>query len=77
MAAPDADWVYVRFVPTAGDVAAARGAGKRTFVSGPIVAKPAQNPSDADNWARSVAAGADGLLTDYALEFGRRFRGTR
>jgi glycerophosphoryl diester phosphodiesterase len=77
IAEPDADWVYLRFVPTAEDMAAIRAADKRAFVSGPAFAKPAAVPSPSDNWAQAVAAGVDGLLTDYALEFRRRFRAER
>jgi hypothetical protein len=59
----DSDWVYVRFVPTAEQVAQAHAAGKRVFVSGPLVAG-----HEADRWRAAWQAGADALLTDYPLE---------
>jgi glycerophosphoryl diester phosphodiesterase len=57
------DWAYVRFVPTAAQVAQAHRAGKRVFLSGRAVAG-----REHDNWRRARAAGVDALLTDYPLE---------
>jgi glycerophosphoryl diester phosphodiesterase len=62
----DSDWVYVRFVPTADDVAAIRAAGKRTMVSGSTVAG-----RETENWRNAIAAGADAILTDYPIELRR------
>lgn len=58
-----ADWVYVRFLATAEQVAAARRAGKKVFIAGPTVA--GELP---DHWRRALTAGIDAILTDYALE---------
>jgi glycerophosphoryl diester phosphodiesterase len=66
----DSDWVYVRFVPTAEDIAAIRSARKRTIIAGPTVAG-----LERDNWSRAVTAGVDAVLTDYALEFRRQTAG--
>lgn len=65
----DADWAYVRFVPTAAQVAEAHRAGKRVFLAGPTVAgcEPA-------NWGLAHAAGVDALLTDYPLDCRQRWR---
>jgi len=63
LAAPDADWVYLRFVPTAADVAAIRAAGRRSIVAGPTVAG-----REEANWARTIEAGVDALLTDFPVE---------
>jgi glycerophosphoryl diester phosphodiesterase len=58
-----ADWIYLRFVPTADQVAAIHKAGKRVFLSGPLVAgnEPAA-------WRTALAAGVDAILTDYPLD---------
>jgi glycerophosphoryl diester phosphodiesterase len=66
IAAADSDWVYVRFVPTADDVAAIRATGKQVLVSGPTVAG-----RELENWSKAVAADVDAILTDYALELRR------
>lgn len=58
-----ADWVYVRFLASAEQVAAARRAGKNVFIAGPTVA--GELP---DHWRRAVEAGIDAILTDFALE---------
>jgi glycerophosphoryl diester phosphodiesterase len=60
---PDADWAYVRFVPTADDVAAARKAKKKIFIAGVTVAGHLP-----EAWRRAAASGVDGILTDYPLE---------
>ncbi len=57
------DWIYVRFVPEARDVAAIHSVGKKVFLSGPLVAG-----HEEDNWKRAAAAGVNAILTDYALE---------
>ncbi len=65
----DADWVYLRFVPTAQQVRQARRAGKKVFVSGKVVAGP-----EAKSWLAARAAGVDALLTDYPLECRQAWR---
>ena len=58
-----ADWVYVRFIPTAAEVKTVQDAGKRVFLVGPLVM--GQEP---ENWAKGRAAGVDAMLTDHPLE---------
>jgi len=64
-----ANWIYVRFVPTAEQVQRVHQAGKRVFLAGVTV-----SGNEPDNWRRAVAAGVDGLLTDYPLDCRRVFR---
>jgi glycerophosphoryl diester phosphodiesterase len=64
------DWAYLRFVPTAGQVKAARDAGKRVVCVGPLFAG-----NEPENWKKSAAAGADAILTDYPLELRAAVRG--
>lgn len=63
----DSDWVYVRFVPSAAEIAAIRSAGKRT-----IIARPTVVGLEQDHWTKAAAAGVDAVLTDYPLELRRR-----
>lgn len=63
VADPKAGWVYVRFIPTREQVAAARDARKKVFIAGVTVAGLVP-----DNWKQAADAGVDGILTDYALE---------
>lgn len=65
----DASWVYMRFVPSAEQVAKIRKANKRVFLSGPPV-----NGNQPDNWKRAREVGADALLTDFPLECRRGWR---
>ena len=67
IAVVDSDWVYVRFVPTAAEVATLRAAGKRTIVAGPTVAGAQRG-----NWTKAAAAGVDAVLTDFPVEFRRQ-----
>lgn len=60
---PSADWIYVRFVPTADQVGLIHKQGKRVFIAGPTVAG-----MEEENWNQCREAGVDGLLTDYPLE---------
>jgi len=62
IAEPDADWVYLRFVPTPADIVAVRAAGKKSFLAGKTVAGLEQS-----NWSDATKAGIDGILTDHAL----------
>lgn len=62
LAAPDADWVYFRFLPTGEQVGAVHRAGKRAFIAGPTVS--GHRP---DNWRHAAEAGIDGILTDHPL----------
>jgi glycerophosphoryl diester phosphodiesterase len=63
LAAADATWAYLRFVPTGEEVGQARRADRRTFLAGPTVAGNLP-----DNWIRASNAGVDAVLTDYPLE---------
>lgn len=69
LADADADWVYLRFVPTAAEVQAIRNAGKKSFVAGAKFAG-----RETANWRQAAAAGVDGILTDYALECRRELQ---
>lgn len=62
----EADWVYVRFIPTVGDVAAIHRAKKWAILVGPKVA--GKEPA---NWKAAAANGVDAILTDYPLELRR------
>jgi len=66
--AADSDWVYLRFVPTAEDMAAVRAAGRRAIIAGPAVVGPAH-----DRGLEAAAAGIDAVLTDYPLTLRRQF----
>ena len=58
-----ASWVYVRWVPTAGEVAKAHAAGRKVFLVGEEVAG-----HNVANWHAARAAGVDAILTDHPLE---------
>jgi glycerophosphoryl diester phosphodiesterase len=66
----DADWVYVRFVPTAAQVGAAHRAGKRVFLAGPAV-----SGDEPANWRLARDRGVDALLTDFPLRCRQSWRG--
>jgi len=58
-----AEWVYVRFIPSADKVREIHAAGKKVFLVGPLVM--GREPT---NWAKGRAAGVDAILTDHPLE---------
>lgn len=58
-----ADWLYIRFLPDPGRVAAAHDAGKRIFVAGPLVAG-----NEPEHWRHFRRVGVDAVLTDHPLE---------
>ena len=62
LAAPHADWVYVRFLPTKEQIDAVHRAGKRVFIAGPTVAGNLPQ-----NWKQAASVGIDGILTDFPL----------
>lgn len=64
LAAADASWVYFRFVPTAGQMALVRKAGKKGFIAGSTVAG-----MERENWKAAADAGIDAILTDFPFEF--------
>jgi uncharacterized protein (DUF885 family)/glycerophosphoryl diester phosphodiesterase len=65
----DADWAYLRFVPTRDEVARIHKAGKRVFLAGPTVAG-----LERANWIAAIRAGVDAILTDYPLELAQEVR---
>lgn len=69
LSAPDADWVYLRFLPTTAAMAAIRDAGKRSFIAGPTVGGHLP-----ENWRQATTAGVDAILTDFPLELRRVLR---
>jgi glycerophosphoryl diester phosphodiesterase len=63
LADKNADWIYVRFVPSTEQVRKIHEQGKRVFLSGKLAAG-----NEPDNWRRAQEAGVDALLTDFPLE---------
>jgi glycerophosphoryl diester phosphodiesterase len=63
LAAPNADWVYVRYLPAKGQIEAVHRAGKKSFIAGPTVADHLP-----ENWQRASDADIDAILTDYPLD---------
>jgi glycerophosphoryl diester phosphodiesterase len=62
LAAPNADWVYFRYLPTKEQIDAVR-AKKRAFIAGATVAGNLP-----ENWQQASEMGIDGILTDYPLD---------
>jgi glycerophosphoryl diester phosphodiesterase len=69
LAAPNADWVYFRYLPTKEQIEAVHSADKRAFIAGPTVAGDLP-----ENWGQATDAGINAILTDYPLELRERFR---
>lgn len=65
----NSDWVYVRFLPTAAQIATARAAGKHVILSGPLV-----SGHEPERWSQGASAGVDAILTDYSLECRKALR---
>jgi glycerophosphoryl diester phosphodiesterase len=65
----DADWVYVRFLPTAADMQRIHAAGKRAFLAGPLVAG-----NEPANWSKATQLGFDAILTDFPLDLAKQLR---
>jgi len=63
LAEKNADWIYIRFMPTVEHVQRVQALGKRVFLVGPLVA--GHEPA---NWRRAIEVGVDALLTDYPIE---------
>jgi glycerophosphoryl diester phosphodiesterase len=63
LAVKDADWAYLRFIPTAAQVKQTHKAGKKVFLVGNLVM-----PHKPDNWDKARLAGVDAMLMDYPLE---------
>jgi len=70
--APDASWVYFRYIPSASQMAKVHQAGRKGFIAGTAVAglEPA-------NWQAAASAGIDGILTDHPLELHETLRPSR
>ena len=62
-AAINADWAYVRFLPSKEQIEAVHRAGKQAFIAGPTVAENVP-----ENWQHCADVGLDAILTDYPLE---------
>lgn len=63
LAAPNADWVYFRYLPPKEQIEAVRSEGKRAFIAGPTVAG-----NLSENWQHCAVVGLDAILTDYPLD---------
>ena len=60
---PVADWLYIRFLPSAEQVKKFQASGKKVILVGPLVAG-----NEPDNWSKARQAGVDSILTDYPIE---------
>lgn len=69
LADKNADWVYVRFLPTGDDMRKIRAAGKHVFLAGPLVAGAEQS-----NWSQAAQLGIDAILTDFPLDLQKLLR---
>jgi glycerophosphoryl diester phosphodiesterase len=69
LAAPNADWVYFRYLPPKEQMDAVRRANKRAFIAGATVAGDLP-----ENWLQAADVGIDGILTDYPLELAAMLR---
>jgi glycerophosphoryl diester phosphodiesterase len=65
----DADWIYLRHLPSREAVARVHAAGKRLFLVGPKVAGV-----ETDNWKQAAGLGIDAILTDHPLVLGNLLR---
>jgi glycerophosphoryl diester phosphodiesterase len=72
LAAPVADWVYLRYLPTPEQMEAVHRAGRRAFLAGPTV-----SDNQPENWRRAVNVGIDAILTDCPLELRTVLRADR
>lgn len=70
IADPINDWVYVRYLPSAEEIARIHQRGKRVFIAGKTV-----SGYKTDNWSTAIEIGIDAILTDYSLELARQIRG--
>ena len=60
---PQADWVYVRYLPSGKDVERIHARGKRVFIAGKTV-----SGEERANWQAAREIGIDAILTDHALK---------
>lgn len=63
LAAPNADWVYLRYLPAKEQIEAVHHASKRAFIAGVTVSGNVPK-----NWRHAASVGIDAILTDYPLE---------
>lgn len=64
-----ADWVYVRFLPSRESIDRVHRHEKRLFLAGPLVAGEMH-----ENWSQAAESGIDAVLTDFPLELSRMLR---
>jgi glycerophosphoryl diester phosphodiesterase len=69
LAAPNADWVYFRYLPPNEQVETVHQANKRAFIAGTTVAGDFP-----ENWRQAADVGIDGILTDYPFELAAMLR---
>ncbi|WP_144983214.1 glycerophosphodiester phosphodiesterase [Gimesia aquarii] len=62
LAARNADWVYVRYLPSKEEIERVHRANKRAFIAGATVSGKVPK-----NWQDAASAGIDAILTDYPL----------
>jgi glycerophosphoryl diester phosphodiesterase len=72
LADKNADWIYIRFLPTREQVKKMHSQDKRVFLVGPLVMG-----HEPDNWRKAHEAGVDAVLTDYPLECQQLWRTPR
>ena len=65
----NADWVYVRYLPTKEMMEAVHAAKKKSFIAGATVS--GNLPA---NWKHCREVGLDAILTDFPLELGTELR---
>lgn len=69
LAEKNADWVYLRYLPTQQELDAVHSAGKKAFIAGSTVS--GHVPA---NWRKVSGVGIDAVLTDYPLELRRTLK---
>ena len=69
MNAPNADWVYVRFLPNKAQVEAAKRRKKHIFIAGATV-----SGRRVRNWQQADRVGIDAILTDFPLDLQSQLR---
>ncbi|WP_197993214.1 glycerophosphodiester phosphodiesterase [Gimesia aquarii] len=62
LAVPDADWIYVRYLPSKEEIERVHRANKRAFIAGATVSGKVPK-----NWQHASNVGIDAILTDYPL----------
>jgi len=62
LAYANADWVYVRYLPSKSEMKRVQQKGKRAFIAGATV-----SGNTPKNWRQAAAVGIDAILTDHPL----------